>query len=373
MGKGIAKEFELVFCNEPEQAQNWERFLSQCLQAHIEQTTDWAALKQVYGWKPVWFWITRNGKILGGAMIQIRRVKGLADIGYIERGPVWDDSEDDAMGLVMKALSRVVRSMHLAYLVIVPPYSGEQLVPLLESLHYRHKPETIPPTGVGRATLMIDLRKDIDALLADMSMTKRQNLRRAERKGVRVRVGDGADAETVRELMWIGCRRRGISPAPAQADYFENLWRLLGPSGKVKFFVAEIDGQPVSAAAAMVYGGVMQLFRVGWSGMHDKSNPNDLLHWEMIKWAKENGCSFFDFMHINPDHAQAILRGETVKDAYSGVTEFKTSFGGKVQLLPAPYYRSYQPLIQFVLKIGVARIIESGMFHDVLQDTLASS
>jgi lipid II:glycine glycyltransferase (peptidoglycan interpeptide bridge formation enzyme) len=373
MNNGIAKEFELVVCNEPEQAQSWDRFLSQCPEAHIEQTNDWAALKQIYGWKPVWFWIIRNGKILGGAMIQTRRLKRFATIGYIERGPVWDPGEHDAMGLVIKALSQVVRSMHLAYLVIVPPYAGEQLIPLLESLQFRHKPETIPPIGVGRATLLVDLRKDESALLADMSMTKRQNLRRAERKGVRVRTGDGADADTIRELMWTACRRRGVLPYPAQRDYFENLWRLMGPAGKVKFFIAEIDGQPVSAATAMVYGGTMQLFRVGWSGTHDKSNPNDLLHWEMIKWAKENGCRFFDFMHIRPDHARAILRGEHVKDSYSGVTEFKTSFGGEVQLLPDPYYRSFHPLVHFALRMGAARMIESGMFRSMLDSALASS
>jgi len=219
----------------------------------------------------------------------------------------------------------------------------------------------LPPRGVGRATLLIDLRQDLDALLADMSMTKRQNLRRAVRKGVRVRVGDAADAEIVRELMWTACERRGISPSPPHKDIFENLWKVMGPTGGVKFFIAEVDGQPVAAACVQVFGGTMQLWRVGWSGTHDHCNPNDILHWEMMKWAKENGCHVFDFMHILPDHARAILRGERIEDSYSGVTDFKTSFGGRVRLLPEIYYRSFDPLTHSVLNLGAARIMESDL------------
>lgn len=306
-------------------------------------------------------------------MILTRRVGRLATIGYIERGPVWDPSEDNSMNLVTKALSDIALSMRLAYLVIVPPYCGEQALPILRSLQFRPKPDGLPPTGVGQATLLIDLEKDLSALLADMSMTKRQNIRRAIRKGVRVRIGDGADAEIMRELMWAACRRRGLTPAPPQRNYFENLWRVLGPAGLVKFFIAEVDGQPVSAATAYVFGGTMQLWRVGWSGTHVHSNPNDLLHWEMMKWAKENGCRVFDFLHIRPDHARAILRGERVKDSYSGVTDFKTSFGGEVRMLPDLYYRSYNPVAELFLRMGAERIMKTNVGRSALRHALSNS
>jgi lipid II:glycine glycyltransferase (peptidoglycan interpeptide bridge formation enzyme) len=114
----------------------------------------------------------------------------------------------------------------------------------------------------------------------------------------------------------------------------------------------------------------MQLWRVGWSGTHDDHNPNDLLHWEMMKWAKENGCDTFDFMHIEPIHAKAILRGERIKDLYSGVTDFKTSFGGRVRLLPEQFYRSFDPLIQTVLNAGAARIMETQVGAKIANKTL---
>jgi peptidoglycan pentaglycine glycine transferase (the first glycine) len=366
----MAEEVSVVR-GDPEGARSWDHFLSRCGFEHFEQTTAWGRLKQCYGWTSTCFLITRGERIIGGAMILTRRIGRFATIGFVDRGPVWDPSVANSVTLVTRAFAEITASMRLDYVAVVPPYCGEQAAELLKSLHFRRKPDALPPTGVGQATLLIDLRKDVSALLADMSMTKRQNLRRASRKGVRVRIGDGADTEIVRELMWAACGRRGITPAPPQRDYFENLWRVLGPIGAVKFFIAEIDGQPVSAATAFVIGGTMQLWRVGWSGTHDRSNPNDLLHWEMMKWGKENGCHVFDFLHIRADHARAILNGERVKDSYSGVTDFKTSFGGQIRLLPELCYRSYNPALQFFLKTGGERIVKRGVFHGLLKRALS--
>ena len=366
----VSDRIDHSVCYRPEGVQEWDHFLHQHPHAHIEQTGAWGKLKKKYGWEPIWVWITRDDLILGGAMF-LKRKFGSMTVGYVERGPVWDPRISDSLEVVTKAICDFASSMKISYMVIAPPYSGNDLIPLLQTRNFRLKPDPLPPRGVGRATLLIDLRQDLDAMLADMSMTKRQNIRRAIRKGVRVRVGESVeDANIVRDLMWIACKRRGIPPRPAQRDFFESLWYELGPAGAVRFFIAEISGQPVAAAAVQVYGGVMQLWRVGWSGTHDDHNPNDLLHWEMMKWAKENGCGTFDFMHIEPIHAKAILRGERIKDSYSGVTDFKTSFGGRVRLLPEQFYRSFDPLIQTVLNAGAARIMETQVGAKIANKTL---
>jgi lipid II:glycine glycyltransferase (peptidoglycan interpeptide bridge formation enzyme) len=116
----------------------------------------------------------------------------------------------------------------------------------------------------------------------------------------------------------------------------------------------------------------MQLWRVGWSGKHDGCDPNDVLHWEMIKWAKENGFQQFDFLHIRPDHARAILRGEKVKDSYSGVTDYKLAFGGQLRVLPELYYFSFQPAVQMALESVGERFIKTDRGPKLLNKTLGS-
>jgi lipid II:glycine glycyltransferase (peptidoglycan interpeptide bridge formation enzyme) len=352
-----------VVISHGENVDQWDQFLSQCPHAHIEQSRGWVDIKKIYGWSPTWIWVTRNGEIVGGSVVLTRRINALVSIAYVERGPIWQPGDRETMETLLKAIHDFASSRHIAYLVVAPPYFGSDAIPVLESLHFRAKPNAFPPTGVGRATLLIDLSQSQEALLAAMSMTKRQNLRRAVRKGVKVRLGTAADADVMRELMWAACQRRGIAPVPSQRGYFENLWQSLGTKGNMQFFVAEIEGQPVAAATAFLSGERLELWRVGWAGTHDDFNPNDLLHWEMIKWAKENGCRFFDFLHIEPEHARAILRGERVTGWYSGVTEFKTSFGGQIHLLPDLHYRSFYPVAGMAFQLGAARMVESAPFQ----------
>jgi peptidoglycan pentaglycine glycine transferase (the first glycine) len=365
----ISAEDELVVCRDGKEAVIWDEFLSALPEAHIEQTVAWGELKRTYGWNPLWIWVRRGSRLLGGAMLLTRRLGHFMSVGYVERGPVWDRAELYSAELVNRAVCDTASSLGATYLVIVPPYSADASMPLFQSLEFRPKPELLPPTGVGRATLLIDLSESIEKLFAGLSMTKRQNIRKALRKGGRVRIGDGVDADTVRDLMWAGCQRRNVKPSPPQLDFFDNLWRLMNPFGGVKFFLAEIDGKPVASAVVLVYHGRMQLYRVGWTGTHAEWHPNDLLHWEMLRWGHENGCHTFDFMHIKPQHARALLNGEKVKDSFSGITEFKTGFGGALRLLPEVQYRSYNPLIHFALNLGAAQIFDSPICERVLRKT----
>lgn len=338
----------------------WDAFLNNRPGAHFQQTSLWAEVKRIYGWKPLWIWATRAGRMLGGAVLLTMRVSGFAHIGYVSRGPIWDADEPGAMEASANALFDVARLHRLAYLVIVPPYEGGELVAYLRSRHFRVKPDHFPPSvATDTATLTINLTRGPDALLADMSMSKRQNVRRALRKDVRVRLGGAADAAVFRDLMWQSCQRRGIRPSPPQSDFFDTLWRVMGPSGKLRLFIAEVDGQPISGACTFVSGGTMYLWRVGWSGTFEKHGTNDLLHLEAMRWAQEHGCRTFDFMHIVPDHARAILDGTRADGSYSGVTDFKTGFGGQVRLLPSPFYRSFHPAVYPALRMGGARVIEA--------------
>jgi lipid II:glycine glycyltransferase (peptidoglycan interpeptide bridge formation enzyme) len=365
----VTGDVRLTVCHDAAGARPWDEFVASCAGAHYEQTSGWGKVKHLYGWKPAWVWVARDTSILGGAMILTRRIGPLATVGYVSRGPVWSPSDADSIRMALDAVCQLARFMRLAYLVILPPYAGEDLIPLLRAKGFRRKPDRLPPVvTTSTATLLIDLTLDLDAILGGMSMTKRQNIRRGLRQSaVKVRTGDAADVETFRMLMWQSCQRRGISPAPPQADFFANLWRILGSSGAVKFFIAEIAGEAVSGACTLGSSDRLQLWRVGWSGKYDDHDPNDVLHWEVIKWAKESGYREFDFAHIVPNHAQALIRGDRVEGSYSGVTNFKTGFGGELRLLPEPYYRAFHPVVDLALSLGGARVVESVSFGSAIE------
>jgi len=355
-----------VLCETTEHNSRWDEFLQQCPGAHFEQTSAWARLKAIYGWTPHWIWVEQENSIAAGAMLLTKRMGPVATVGYVIRGPVWRHGDSVSMRIAMEAICKFASSQRLTYLVVVPPYEAGALVPVLKSLSFHVKPDSLPPIA-DTATLVIDLRRDLNAILAGMSMTKRQNIRRGIRRGVRVRIGENEDVETFRKLMWELVARRKIRPGPPQRDFFDNLQRILGPQGNVRFHIAEVDGEPVSAACSLLFGERLCLWRIGWSGKYADFEPNDVLHWEIMKWAKENGYSEFDFGNIRRTHAKALLQGGKIADSYSGVTNFKISFGGQLRLLPELYYSSFHPVFSSVLKLGGTRVLASEVGISVFQ------
>lgn len=353
--------FVFAASDDPARATPWDSFLRDHPGAPWEQSVGWGLVKQHYGWKPHWVWVSRNGRVVGGAMILARRVGASVTVAIVDRGPVWVEDEPGAMAAALSLVTRVARRLRCAYVAVIPPCDGHALVPLLESEGFFRKPDPLPPGGVVTATLLVDLRLDLDELRRRMSSSTRKNIRVGSAKGVRVRVGHGGEADTFRDLMWALCARRGVSPTPPQRDFFSNLWSRLGEQGRMKFLFAEVGGQIVAGACLFLSGGVASDWKVGWNGACDHFNPNYVLRWETIKWAKEQGCHTYDFVQVLPHHARAILRGEKVEDAYSGVTSFKLGFGGNLKLLPEPYYRSFVPVVQTALRFGGARVIDSAL------------
>src|SRR5260370_17705369 len=242
---------DISVSHEAKEASSWDAFVNSRPGAHFEQTSAWAKIKHIYGWKHWWVTVSRRAQIVGGAMVLTRPVARFFTLGYVLRGPVWTENEPESMLLASKALCQFARTMNMTYMVVVPPYSADRLIPVLRALRFHPNPHLFPPSGIDTATLVIDLKEDLQAIFARMSVTKRQNIRRGIRKGVKVRVGGQADAETFRTLMVQACKRRGVSPSPWQKDFFENLWQNFGPAGIVKFFMAELSGRPVSGACAI--------------------------------------------------------------------------------------------------------------------------
>ena len=192
-----------------------------------------------------------------------------------------------------------------------------------------------------------------------MRSNTRGHIRRGIKAGIQVVQGDASHVDLFFKLMSTLCARRGTSPFPRSAAAFRDLWRCMSKSGGTRLFLAGYQSEVVSAAFTFVFGNVMRVWKVGWTGEHDEHRPNQVMWWEMIRWAKQNGCSRFDFVQLMPEHARALLKGETVQDPYWGVTQFKTGFGGKVLLLPEAYYRSFNPVIQAALRLGGARFLGS--------------
>jgi lipid II:glycine glycyltransferase (peptidoglycan interpeptide bridge formation enzyme) len=316
---------------------DWDAFVSNMPGGHYTQTSLWGQVKSLSGWHPARVALSENGQIVAGAQMLIHRVPLIGAVAYVSKGPLCLRENRDVLESTLKGLHLLSRAHRVQYLVLQPPTNGTSMAHCLSSLGFA-------PTGVTvavTASVVLDLSSSLEHILRHMKRQTRQNILRSERAGIAVRVGAEADLAVFFELNRSTCRRRGVVP-PYPLDYYLHLWRVLDAEEYVKLFVAEYEGQAVSALLCMTCGDTVIAHTLGWSGRCANRRPNNGLFWAAIKWAKVQGYRCFDFGGIDRSAAESILVGEALPALLlRSPNFFKISFGGQVALFPQPYSYVY--------------------------------
>ena len=112
-----------------------------------------------------------------------------------------------------------------------------------------------------------------------------------------------------------------------QKDLFENLMTKCKPISSL--FFAEYEGRRIATAYVVYYGDrATYLYGASSNENRDVMAPY-LLHWSIMKDAKENGYKSYDFWGIAPQTAK--------EHDWKGLTNFKKKFGGKEVALVGAY------------------------------------
>lgn len=314
--------------------------------ARLSQSTAWA-LARAPRWSASRVVIQRENEVVAGVQVMIRSLGLLGRVGYIDGGPIVRPGPAEATDAAVLAdeLKRLSRRRHLRLLIADPFAGSPEVPPALRAAGFN---SSRVKTGLN-ASVRIDLTRSLGEILAEMRTNTRRNIRKAEKSGVAVRIGDRSDIEILSGLVESTSERQHFS-APDRS-YFTRLFDRLAPEGKCAVFISEVENRPVAAVFAIVHRDTVVFKRGGWNGQHADVRPNEILHWHVINWAKERGLRFYDFDGIEPDIARRLLAGESVEGV--GVTRFKLGFGGEVFLLPETV--SYVP--NRVLRVAHDRVL----------------
>jgi peptidoglycan pentaglycine glycine transferase (the first glycine) len=310
----------------------WADFLGRAPGAHYMQSGEWANFKLPFNWRVARAIVSRGSEVVAGGQVLMRQIPGVGAVGWAPKAPVLADSESELVERILGELRLLVRRHGIRVLMLQPPREPVELPDALRESGYAPSPVTMGP----EATILLDLRPDLDTIMAAARPHTRRNIRLAFRKGVTVREGDEADLETFYRLHVSTGARQTFSPYPDR--HFEDLWRAFRPAGGARLFVAEFEGEPVSGLLVLIHGDTVSQHAMGWSGRHAKVKPNEALVWAAIAWSKEHGYRWFDFTWIDARAAQAVVRNEPLPpDLENSVASFKLGFGGAVTLLPGAY------------------------------------
>jgi peptidoglycan pentaglycine glycine transferase (the first glycine) len=264
--------------------------------APLLQSWAWGEVQSRSGWS-----VERLHLRSGQASVQLRGRSPLA-WAYLPRGPV------PARAEVLDELVAWARDRRLARLRL-DPEAGPGLAPELERRGFKRVAQVQPPH-----TLIVELTAD-DELLASFKPKWRYNVRLAERRGVEVGVGAGADELARQAAATAG--REGIS-LPG-ADYYRLLTETLE---WCRIYAAGVDGEPVAAILVAAHDGRAYYLFGGSNGRHRDAMPNHALHWRAMRDARDAGCADYDMWGLPAP-------GATAADAWAGIGRFKEGFGGR--------------------------------------------
>ena len=67
----------------------WDAFLMDVAEGHYTQSSVWAQVKALLGWRTIRIIAEENQRIVGGAQILLRSMPCIGSIGYVPGGPLF--------------------------------------------------------------------------------------------------------------------------------------------------------------------------------------------------------------------------------------------------------------------------------------------
>ncbi len=322
--------------------QEWDTFVAQVPGGHHLQTSLWGQVKTFSGWSSARVIISEGETIIAGAQLLIKSLPLIGSIAYIPKGPLFSSAEPGLRNLVTTSLFNLINKHRMAYIIIQPPIDDTELSGQLLNYGFQQSKNSVAPT----ATVILDLSLSLDDILEQMKPKTRYNISIGQRKGVNVREGNENDLSIFHHLMVATGQRNKFPPEPE--EYFRLMWKLLYKQGYVRLFLVEYEGEVLSTILIIPFGDTVIYKRGAWSGAHGNLHPNEVMHWEVIKWVKSHGYRFYDLEGIDPRIARSIVhKDSSANNSITGAASFKIGFGGKVTLFPEAYDYLPNPALRY--------------------------
>lgn len=351
----------------------WDAFIAGHPQGSLLQTTNWARLKNRFGWSSQRVWMRKDGRLVAGAQILFRSAAmGMVKMGYIPHGPLVDWSDREQVDVLFNQIDQAAYQRGAGILKMEPRLwrksgewrvvSGELAVDRLpvsqspisnfQSLISAHEwqnlcaetgcvteTDTIQPPQ----TILVDLRPSEDHILAAMKQKTRYNIRLAAKKGVTVRLGSTADIPAFYRLMQATGQRDSFGIH--DLAYYRVAHELFAPE-QAALVMAEYEGKPLAGVMVFCWGETAAYLYGASSDEERQRMPTYAAQWEAMRWAKARGCTVYDMWGI-PDVSETELESHFTEQTEGlwPVYRFKRGFGGDIRRTVGAADRVYNRLL----------------------------
>ena len=172
------------------------------------------------------------------------------------------------------------------------------------------------------ATYIIDLHKSEAELLAAMHPKTRYNIRLAQRKGVKIKVGHTSKMlDEFLTLFHETAKRQKIFNHPDR--YYRVLFEIFKKDNKIEIVTGYFNSQPLASMIILFYQKNAFYPYGGSTSKHREKMASHLVYWEAIRMAKQRGCRYFDMWNC------LLPNEEKPNHPWYGFHRFKKGFRGE--------------------------------------------
>lgn len=285
----------------------WDEYVQRHPEGRFAHMFAYQCIEKAYGYKPNYIAFTESGRIIGVLPLFHARSRifgrRLISQPFIEYGGFLLDQQIDSEVFleILDYLDELLKRQRIACLEM----HGNQGQSVSSARIIRANPQEL-------AVLPLDRTAD-DIWLNVISRHVRKAVRKAQREGLTVHceINESLIRDRFYPLYLRSITRLGSLPHPL--SYFLECFRAYGD--RQRYVWAVKDGTPVACLLGFSCGRRISITNIVSDDRFWNLRPNDLIHWEYIKWACENGMQHFDFGSVR----------------YGGQSQYKKKWGCELE------------------------------------------
>ena len=335
----------------PDMRQEYDRFIKSMPNGSFRQGYAWGEVMS-YDHEMIRLAALRDGTITGVLSLQKKRLPGVPfSFFYAPRGPVVDYDDTETLTALVAEARRSAAALRAIFIRIDPDLLDDNTPARnrLAAAGFRYlEGKNWSFFNYPRVLMRLDTTVPDDVLLRGLRKKHRQHINTLAGRGVTL--DDASGEEGLNEfyaLMSELSLRKGF---PLRSlDYYRKLVTEFGDDARI--LVARHEGKNLAGVLSLMYGN--KAWYMHGATVEDKGSlhPAEGLHWEMIRWARERGCSFYDFGGTGTDYPPR----EDNPNYY--LYHFKKGFGAEIHYLTGYYdlvcNRSLYPLFRLMEEKGL--------------------
>lgn len=306
--------------------ERYNQFIIKHPKGHFLQLWEWGQVKRGMGWEPLPLIIEEDGEIKA-AMLILKRALPLPGfkkcIFYSPRGPIVDHERMELCSVLFEGARKVAKDHGAIFLKIDPdvPVGNTAYMHMLKECGFRRNETGLDFEGVQPGFVFrLDIHPSEEELLNNMHSKTRYNIRLAQKKGVQIRTAK--NKEDLRKFYTVLVETAERDHFLIRGyEYFEMIWEEMLSNGWAEIFLAEWEDKTIAATLALITGEKTWYLYGASSNQYRNVMPNYLIQWEMIRWAKQRGCTLYDFRGVSGDLDES--------NPLYGLYKFKKGFNGE--------------------------------------------